>query len=181
MDADGGHAGDLAMKTVVVYESHYGNTAAVARAIAAGVGEGATAMTTDEANETALDGVDLIVAGAPLMALRLPTDKILAQMTTDPKRAGADMSHRSMRDWLDLMPRGHGRGAAFETRFRWSPGGATGAIETGLEAAGYRRLAKAHKFVVTGGEGPLRDGELEAAQAWGRELRRALEAELVPA
>jgi len=169
------------MKTVVVYESHYGNTAAVARAIAAGIGEGATAMTTDEADEAAMEAVDLIVAGAPLMALRLPTDKVLAQMATDPKRVGADMSHRSMRDWLDLMPRGHGRGAAFETKLRWSPGGATAAIEKGLEAAGYRRLATAQKFVVKGGEGPLRDGELEAARAWGQELRHALEAELTPA
>ena len=166
------------MKTVVVYESHYGNTAAVARAIAAGIGEGAAALTTDEATEAALEGADLVVGGAPVMALRLPTDKILAQMATDPKRVGADLSHRSMRDWLDRLPRGHGRGAAFETRLRWSPGGATGAIEKGLAAAGYPRLAGARKFVVAGGEGPLRDGELEVARTWGQELRRAMETEL---
>jgi Flavodoxin domain len=162
------------MKTIVVYESHYGNTAAVARAIAEGIGEGATALTTDEATDAAFEGVDLVVAGAPVMALRLPTDAVLSRMETDPKRAGADMSHRSMRDWLDLMPRGRGHGAAFETKLRWSPGGATSAIEKGLEAAGYPRVAKSHKFVVTGGEGPLRDGELEAAGAWGAELRRTV-------
>ena len=162
------------MKTVVVYESHFGNTAAVARAIAEGIGEGAVALTTDEATDAAFEGVDLVVAGAPVMAFRLPTDAMLDRMATDPKRAGADLSHRSMRDWLDLMPRGRGRGAAFETRLRWSPGGATGAIEKGLEAAGYRRVAKSQKFVVTGGEGPLRDGELEAAGAWGAELRRTM-------
>jgi flavorubredoxin len=162
------------MKSVVVYESHYGNTAAVAEAIAAGIGEGAAALTTDEATEAALEGVDLIVAGAPVMVLQLPTDKVLASMANDPKRAGADISHRSMRDWLDLMPRGRGHGAAFETKLRWSPGGATGAIEKGLQAAGYRRVAKSHKFVVTGGEGPLREGELEAAGAWGAELRRTV-------
>lgn len=162
------------MKTIVVYESHYGNTAAVARAIAEGIGEGATALTTDEATDAAFEGVDLVVAGAPVMALRLPTDAVLSRMEADPKRAGADMSHRSMRDWLDVIPRGHGHGAAFETKLRWSPGGATGAIEKGLEAAGYRRVGKSHKFVVTGGEGPLRDGELEAAGAWGAELRRTV-------
>ena len=124
------------MKTVVVYESHYGNTAAVAQAIAAGIGEGVTVLTTDEATAPALEGVDLIVAGAPVMVLRLPTDKVLAQMATDPKRVGADLSHPSMRDWLDRLPRGQGWSAAFETRLRWSPGGATGAIEKGLEAAG---------------------------------------------
>jgi hypothetical protein len=168
------------MKTVVVYESHWGNTAAVARAIADGIGDGAVALTTDEATETALEGVDLIVAGAPVMAFRLPTDAILGRMASDEHNPGADLSHPSMRDWLDLMPRGHGRSAAFETRLWWSPGGATGAIERGLAAAGYSRLTKARKFVVTGGQGPLRDGELAAAQAWGAELRRALEPELVP-
>ena len=37
------------MKAVVVYESHWGNTAAVARAVAEGLGHGARALTTDEA------------------------------------------------------------------------------------------------------------------------------------
>jgi len=169
------------MKTVVVYESHWGNTAAIARAIADGIGEGAVALTTDEATEAALEGVDLIVAGAPVMAFRLPTDAILGRMAADEHHPGADLSHASMREWLDLMPRGRGRGAAFETRLWWSPGGATGAIEKGLATAGYRPIVKGRKFVVTGGQGPLREGELDAAQTWGAELRRALAAELVPA
>jgi Flavodoxin domain len=169
------------MKTVVVYESHWGNTAAVARAIADGMGEGAVALTTDEATEETLEGADLIVVGAPVMAFRLPTEAILGRMADDPKHPEADVSHPSMRHWLDVMPRGRAYGAAFETRLSWSPGGATGAIEKGLAAAGYRRLARGRKFVVTGGQGPLREGELEAAQAWGAELRTALESELAPA
>ena len=36
------------MKVIVVYESHYGNTAAVAKAIAQGFGPDARALTTDE-------------------------------------------------------------------------------------------------------------------------------------
>ena len=37
------------MRAIVVYESHWGNTAAVARAIAEGLGPDARAMSTDEA------------------------------------------------------------------------------------------------------------------------------------
>jgi flavodoxin len=37
------------MKAIVVYESHWGNTEAVARAIAEGIGPDAEAMTTDQA------------------------------------------------------------------------------------------------------------------------------------
>ncbi len=79
-----------------------------------------------------------------------------------------------MRDWLSQLPAGKGLGAAFETRIHWSPGGATRAIERGLQTAGYRRVARGHRFFVTGSYGPLRDGELEAARAWGSELAHAL-------
>ena len=81
-----------------------------------------------------------------------------------------------MRDWLDGIPAGTGVAAAFETRLHWSPGGVTGAIEHGLKTAGYRRLAKGRKFFVTGRYGPLRDGELEAARAWGSALAQAMQA-----
>lgn len=50
------------MNAVVVYESLWGNTAAVAKAIAEGLGPDVPALATDEATEGALRGVDLIVA-----------------------------------------------------------------------------------------------------------------------
>ena len=158
------------MKTVVVYESHWGNTEAIARAIADGIGPDAVVLTTDAAIGEAIGDADLIVAGAPVMALRLPTNDTLAKLGEDDKEPRPDVSHPSMRDWLAGLPHGHGFGAAFETRLRWSPGGATGAIEKGLAAAGYRRLTPGRKFVVSGGKGPLRAGELDEARVWGGEL-----------
>jgi hypothetical protein len=116
------------------------------------------------------------VAGAPLIAFRLPTEGVRAQIARDAARdpTPPDLSHPSLRSWLDTLPQGHGRSAAFETRLRWSPGGATGSIDKGLAHAGYRPLAKPAKFIVTGKYGPLRDGEVERARAWGTELARAL-------
>jgi hypothetical protein len=75
-----------------------------------------------------------------------------------------------MRSWLESLPAGTAPCAAFETRIWWSPRGATGDIERGLARAGYRRIAAAGKFVVTDKYGPLRDGELDRATAWGRSL-----------
>ena len=49
-----------------------------------------------------------------------------------------------------------------------------GAIEAGLGRAGYRRLAPPERFIVSGGYGPLRDGELDRARAWGAALAAAL-------
>ena len=60
--------------------------------------------------------------------------------------------------------------AAFETALHWSPGGAKGTIDTALKRLGYRRAAKPMRFLVEGSYGPLRDGELERAKAWGAAL-----------
>lgn len=166
------------MKAVVVYESHWGNTEAVARAIAAGLGLETSALTTDEASSEALTDVDLVVAGAPVIAFSLGSDKMLDNMAEQSGKAPSppDVSHPSMRSWLDGLPRGVGRSAAFETRLWWSPRGATPDIERRLEGAGYPPLAKPHRFVVKGSYGPLRDGELERARVWGAELARAMTA-----
>jgi hypothetical protein len=88
-----------------------------------------------------------------------------------------DMSHPSMRTWLDALPKGSGRAASFETRIWWSPGSAAKTILGRLEASGYNPAAKARRFIVKGKYGPLRDGELERAKAWGAELAGAMKRE----
>ena len=107
------------MKTVVVYESPWGNTAAIARAIAEGIGPEARALSTAEASGAAIAGADLIVAGAPVIAFRPPSDRMRKSISDDPKHAKTppNLSHPSMRSWLAALPKGKGRAAAFETRF----------------------------------------------------------------
>jgi hypothetical protein len=159
------------MKAIVVYESHWGNTAAIARAIAEGIGPEARALSTTEASGAALDGVELIVAGAPLLGFSLPTESMLKGLAATPRdKPQPDLAHPSMRAWLEALPQGSGRAAAFETRIWWSPGSAAKAILTRLEGRGYRAVAKAQPFMVQGRYGPLRPGELERAKAWGAEL-----------
>ena len=161
------------MHAIVVYESVWGNTAAVARAIAEGLGDETRACATDEVVPEAVARADLIVAGAPVFGFGLPTEQMRKNIGRS--ESDADLSHPSLRSWLDGLPTGHGRSAAFETRIWWSPKGATGTIEKSLEAHGYPPVARAAKFVVRGKEGPLREGELERAKAWGRELRAAID------
>src|SRR4030065_577517 len=61
------------MKAIVVYESLWGNTAAIARAIAQGLGADAHALSTGEVTAEALAQADLIVAGAPGHSMGLPS------------------------------------------------------------------------------------------------------------
>jgi hypothetical protein len=165
------------MNALVVYESLWGNTAAVARAIADGIGPEARAVTTDKASPEAVAEADLIVAGAPVFGFSLPTEQMRAAIARDEEDAPVppDLSHPSLRSWLGALPAGHARSAAFETRIWWSPRGATGDIERGFGKAGYRTIAKAKKFVVEDKYGPLRDGELERARRWGKELAAVIE------
>ena len=157
------------MKAVVVYESHWGNTAEVARAIASGLGPDTPVLGTDEAIGSVIADADLIVAGAPVIAFRLETESIRQKIAEDADARRARRTDASVDAWLARPAPGR----------KWScsrvrdanPAGRPGErrvpIERGLEKAGYRRVAKAHRFFVTGRYGPLRDGELEACPCLG--------------
>jgi hypothetical protein len=164
------------MKAIVVYESYWGNTAAVARAIAEGLGPDAKALTTTDATAAIIATADLIVAGSPVIAFGLPTEKMRESIRAKPGKAPAppDLSHPSLQSWLAGMPKGGGRFAAFETRVKRSPGGATPKIVRGLEDAGYTPIGEAQRFIVKGKFGPLLDGELDRARQWGTELAKAI-------
>jgi hypothetical protein len=163
------------MKALVVYESLWGNTAAVARAVAEGIGPDAHCLSTAEATAAELEDVDLLVAGAPVLGFKLPTEKMRDGIRKNPGKAPSppDLSHPSLRSWLEALPAGHGHGAAFDTQVKGPFGKAAPEIARLLEKAGYRPVADPAGFIVAGRYGPLRDGELERARAWGAELARA--------
>ena len=174
------------MDAVVVYESMWGNTSAVARAIAAGLGEGARAMTTDAATASVTAACRLVVVGAPVHAMGLPTDS--TRVSAAAKRQGpdglsADVSHPPLRDWLEQIPRGERRYAAFETRIRGPLGrGAARGIARACEDAGWTPLDEPRGFTValtTRSSEPaalLLPGQEEEAQHWGAHLRALLRA-----
>lgn len=165
------------MRALVVYESLWGNTEQVARAIAEGIGPDARAVPTSQATAAVADGVDLLVTGAPLLGFSLPTEDMLASIAASPGNAPAppDLSSPSMRSWLETIQPGSGRCATFETRIWWSPGSAAKTMMTTLEAKGFHRAAEPGKFVVTGKFGPLKSGEIDRARAWGAHLSGAVD------
>jgi len=163
------------MRALVVYESLWGNTAAVARAIAEGIGDGTVALSTSEATAERVEGVDLLIAGSPVLGFRLPTDAMRAGAGSNlPASVPApDLSHPSLRSWLESLPAGPGRFATFETRAKGPWGNAVKAIAKTLGATGRTPVGSCPStmaFIVTGKYGPLGDGELDRARAWGTEL-----------
>lgn len=164
------------MNALVVYESIWGNTATVARAIADGIGPGTRVLSTADATPDALSDCDLLVVGSPLLGFSLPNKGMIDSIRTNPTHAAhnTDTSQPPMREWLESVPAGTARLATFETRIWWSPGSAAKGIAKALAPRGYRPIdAKGERFVVTGTYGPMKEGELERARAWGARLAKS--------
>ena len=162
------------MKAWVVYESHWGNTAEIARAIAEGIGAGTKAVSTAEAKAAEVPELDLLVVGAPVLGFRLSTQSMYDQMRRQPNKGNPpNLSHPPAREWLESVPAGGAAVAAFDTRARGPFGTAAPAILKLLGQAGYRQVAEPEGFLVKGRQGPMRDGEIERAREWGKELAAA--------
>ncbi|WP_084130138.1 hypothetical protein [Demequina sp. NBRC 110055] len=168
------------MDTVIVYESMWGNTAAIAESIAGGYGDGAVAMTTDEATPAVIEKARLVIAGAPVHALNLPTDatRASAQAKDSPGHVPADLTHPSLRAWLEALPAGPRWYAAFETRIVGPLGhGSADAIARAFSAARYEALDRPHSFTVTMRQhtqapaAMLLPGQEQHAFEWGIHLR----------
>lgn len=157
------------MNAIVIYESIYGNTRAIAEAVAEGLG-GARVMTPAELSAEAAQA-DLLVVGGPTHIHGMATDRSRRLAL---ESAGADGAHGPvLRDWLSRLPKAPGaRAAAFDTRLdraEWLTGAASLRIAKRLRHHGYTVVDTA-TFRVADSEGPLVDGELERARRWGAAL-----------
>ena len=149
------------MKTLIVYDSKYGNTKIVADEIGEAIPGEVEVLHASEATTSGLAAADLLVVGAPTHGAK-PSPEIKAFL--EEIQPGA----------LDGV-----RVAAFDTRMTNRLillfGTAAPKIDAALRQKGGTPAGKAQGFFVKGGEGPLKDGELERAAAWSRELAGSLE------
>jgi flavodoxin len=142
------------MKALIVYDSVYGNTEKIARAIAEAItpsGE-VKVLRAGEANPSELESIDLLIVGSPTHGGR-PTPAVQNLLNKVPKLQGIKV-------------------AAFDTRIPTKLvrvfGYAAGRIANNLKKKGSTLIASPEGFFVTGGQGPLKEGELERAAAWAK-------------
>jgi Flavodoxin domain len=164
------------MAAIVVYESVYGNTRQVAEAVAAGLGE-ARVLSVQEAVGH-VSTADLLIVGGPthIHGMTTSRSRSAAAQKADPNAGSAMADEPGLRDWLADLPRIiNAQAAAFDTRLHGSSlltGSASHGIARRLRRHGYRVVGTA-SFVVTEGEGPLAEGELERAREWGAQLAKS--------
>ncbi len=172
------------MRAVVVYESMFGNTHAIADAIGRGIGEGPEpvenliVVPVGEAGRERLGDVDLLVVGGPThfhSMSRTRTRKWAAATAQKPKNdlvLDCGAHGPGVRDWLTSLGTGHAKVAVFDTRFRGPAvlrGRASRPISQKIRKNGFELVAKPESFFVTL-QNHLESGEEARAQEWGKRL-----------
>jgi len=161
------------MKSLVVYESWFGNTRRVAEEIAdalAAAGEVELASVDDPL--PSFEDVDLLVVGAPThvhgLSSRASRKKAIEQRGRDGDEG------IGVRGWLEELPiLASPLVAVFDTRADKPAllvGSASHKIASRLRKRGYRLVGEPQSFFVEGTPGPLEEGELERAAEWARSL-----------
>jgi hypothetical protein len=166
------------MRALVVYESMYGNTRAVAGAIAEGLG-GAPVRSVHGASDVE---AELLVVGGPTHMHGLATSgsrKMAAEAVKEDGHGELEPGATDapgLRHWLrDLRKADGAHAATFDTRLDRAAaltGSAARGIARRLRRRGYE-VIESESFLVEDSEGPLEDGELERARAWGTSLAQA--------
>jgi Flavodoxin len=169
------------MKVVVAYESIYGNTRQIAEAVAAGLeplGE-VQVVSVNHGDPGPAGGGDVLIVGGPTHMHGLATAmsrKQAVQAAEEEEDVSVEPGAADgpgLRKWLSERS-GDGRpAAAFDTRADRSPvltGAASRGVAKRLRRRGYKVIADPESFLVEDSEGPLAEGELDRARAWGASL-----------
>jgi flavodoxin I len=141
------------MKALIVYDSVFGNTEKIARAVGEAIG--GQVLRTSHVNPADLKGFDLLIVGSP---------------------THGGWYTPEIQSWLKALPALEGANVAvFDTRTVSKIGAllfgfAAPRIARSLGRNGGKLLALPESFVVLGIQGPLKDGELERAAAWARQI-----------
>ncbi len=146
------------MKALIVYDSVYGNTEKIARAVAGAItpfGE-VKVLRAGEVNPSEFGSIDLLIIGSPTQGGK-PTPAIQEFLSKIPANALKNINV-----------------ASFDTRVKMFVaklfGYAAGHIADSLKGKGGYLVAPPEGFIVKGNEGPLKPGELERTADWAKRI-----------
>ncbi len=153
------------MKTIILYESFFGNTGKIAQAIAEPFGNAALLKKIDDVNLNELTGFELLIVGSATRGFR-PCEKTKAFLKSIPENRlnGIKVAAFDTRILLETIK-------SKPLRLLVKTGGyAAKHIASALQKKGGKLVAPPEGFLVTGEEGPLAEGELERARNWATQF-----------
>jgi len=150
------------MKILVVYDSVYGNTEKIARAIAGAVTppDEIEVLRASEAGLLSLESANILIVGSPTHGGR-PVQAVKEFLNRIPAGALGNVAVTS----FDTRMSGQDKGVGIRMLTKVF-GYAAGRIADGLKAKGGRLVAEPGGFIVEDRDGPLKQGELERAADW---------------
>jgi len=155
------------MKALVIYDSFFGNTEKVAKAIGSALGGPKDVMVSRvcETNQDLLKDVKLLLVGSPTRAFSsTPAIKTFVRSLHGGSLEGVKVSAFDTRMKIDEKTPGILRFFAGIFGFAAKP------ILDGLVKKGGNQVVPAEGFFVIGSEGPLADGELDRAAEWAKRI-----------
>jgi hypothetical protein len=178
------------MRAVIVYESMYGNTRAIATSIAAGLSatHEVTVVPVTRASAELAAAADLIVAGGPTHVhgmSTVATRRKAAEVGRQPDSGLAmdpDADGPGLRSWLAALRTVNVLAASFDTRLSGPPvltGRASRSISRLLASRGCRLVLPPESFLVSK-QNTLDNGEAARACSWGAMLGEAARAAYAP-
>lgn len=172
------------MKALIVFESMFGNTEGLARAVAEGLVAASAEVGVVEVRRVErrdLAGCELLVVAAPTHAFSLSRPQTRADAVT----RGADPinAETGVREWLSTLDgtfdptMSRPSVAVFDTRVekvRHLPGSASRRAARMLTRQGFVLIGRPVSFYVEDVQGPISTGESQRARVWGQDLASAI-------
>ncbi|HXY74942.1 MAG TPA: flavodoxin family protein [Dehalococcoidales bacterium] len=150
------------MKALIIFDSVYGNTEKIARAIASGMS--AKAVRPEEVKPEDMQGLNILVVGSPTHGGRATPE--LQKVLNDIPANGLKNVKVTAFD-TRISGKDRGFGVRMITK---AFGYAAGRIAKMLEEKGGTVVLEPQGFIVDNNEGPLKAGEIERATDWGKEI-----------
>lgn len=140
------------MKTLVLFDSNYGNTKTIAYEIAKTFTGDTKVVSADDFKVVDAQNLDLLIVGCPIIGWR-PTEKII------------EAFHKIKLESNNF------KFATFDTRVKlFFHGDAKDQMSKMISQIGGTEIINSHAFYVKGKEGPILDGEIASANKWATEI-----------
>ncbi|HUV25399.1 MAG TPA: flavodoxin domain-containing protein [Methanomassiliicoccales archaeon] len=144
------------MKAVIIYDTKFGNTEEIAKAICSGMKEvgfnDVSAKSGGATTPNELRDAELWIFGCPT------------------QKGGTSGKYKKLFKWMRKNMVLDRMGFAFETRLEGSEGGAAAKIEAVMQECGVEIIHEPESFVVEEKTGPLAYGEIDRATTFGRKI-----------
>ena len=154
------------VKALIVYDSMYGNTEKIARAIGEAITGDARVLRVGEVSPPDMKSINFFIVGSPTQGFRAtkPVQTFIEGIPKDVLK-GMKVAAFDTRMPADEVGKG--------LRFIMKVGGyAAPRIAEALKKRGGNLVAPPEGFLVKGKEGPVKEGEIERAASWAKVIAK---------